>query len=146
MDHKNPLIDEILARCRGQKAVEHYLAFFECFNRQLYFEAHEVLEHIWLPHRNGANGLFYKGLIQLAGAFVHVQKSRPGPANALFKLAAGNLEKYAPAHEGLHVQIVLDMIAKWRHTLESGGRIDIQPGSIPVLSLETSTSILKSSG
>src|SRR5438046_2060499 len=100
VDHKDPLIQEILTQCRGKNLDEHYLAFFECFNRQLYFEAHEVLEHIWLPQRNESNGLFYKGLIQLAGAFVHAQKSRWGPANALFKLAAENLAKYAPKHEG----------------------------------------------
>jgi|SRR5436190_16670884 len=120
----------------------HYLAFFECFNCQLYFEAHEVLEHIWLPQRNGANGLFYKGLIQLAGAFVHVQKDRLGPANALFKLAAANLEKYAPTHERLDLRNVLDIIARYRRTLESEGRIDLQ-SSAPRLGLESIGAVLR---
>ena len=26
-----------------------YLGYFDCFNRQHYFEAHEVLEALWLP-------------------------------------------------------------------------------------------------
>ena len=116
---------------------EHYLAFFECFNRQLYFEAHEVLEHIWLPQRKAANGLFYKGLIQLAGAFVHLQKRRPAPGNALLKLAATNLEKYTPLHERLNVLTVLDTIAKYRQRLELGGQIEAEPGVAPLLSLDS---------
>src|ERR1019366_7026896 len=78
-----------------------YVSFFECFNRQRFFEAHEVLEALWLPQRQGPNGLFYKGLIQLAGAFVHLQKNRLGPAVALFALAQTNLQKYPANHEGL---------------------------------------------
>ena len=69
----------------------HYTGYFEMFNCQKYFEAHEVLEHIWLKDRNGPDGAFHKGLIQLAGAFVHVQKNRPRPAVSLFKLALANL-------------------------------------------------------
>ena len=71
----------------------HYLSYFECFNQQRFFEAHEVLEVLWLTQRDGPNGPFYKGLIQLAGAFVHWQKNRPGPAVALFKLAQTYLQQ-----------------------------------------------------
>ena len=91
----------------------HYLGYFECFNRQLFFEAHEVLEELWLADRHGANGNFYKGLIQLAGAFVHIQKERPGPATALFKLAQANLQQYPAEHEQLDVGGVLALAAEW---------------------------------
>jgi predicted metal-dependent hydrolase len=87
-----------------------YLSYFECFNRQRFFEAHEVLEALWLPQRQAPNGSFYKGLIQLAGAFVHWQKNRPGPAAALFELARTNLRKYPATHERLNVKAVLVMI------------------------------------
>jgi len=97
----------------------HYLGFFECFNRQRFFEAHEVLEALWLPQRQGPNGAFYKGLIQLAGAFVHLQKNRPGPAAALFKLAQTNLQKYPATHEGLAVGAVLVVIEEWLRRLKS---------------------------
>jgi predicted metal-dependent hydrolase len=90
-----------------------YVSFFECFNRQRFFEAHEVLEALWLPQRQGPNGLFYKGLIQLAGAFVHLQKNRLGPAVALFGLAQSNLQKYPATYEGLAVDRVLAMIEDW---------------------------------
>jgi len=96
----------------------HYLGYFDLFNRQKFYEAHDVLEHIWLPDRHGPNGAFYKGLIQLAGAFVHLQKNRPQPAGALFKLALANLEKYPPRHEHLDLATVRDLIRKWLGLLE----------------------------
>jgi predicted DCC family thiol-disulfide oxidoreductase YuxK len=103
---------------RGQELDAHYLGYFDCFNRQLFYEAHDVLEDLWLPDRNGANGNFYKGLIQLAGAFVHLQKNRLRPAAALFKLAKNNLEKYPHVHEQLDIAVVFELIAEWLMRLE----------------------------
>jgi predicted metal-dependent hydrolase len=97
-------------RFTGQELPAEYVAFFECFNSQRFFEAHEVLEKLWLPRRQEPNGAFYKGLIQLAGAFVHVQKSRPGPAASLLKLAQANLVQFKGIHERLDVAIVLERI------------------------------------
>lgn len=67
-----------------------------------------------------AGGEFYKGLIQLAGAFVHLQKNRLKPADALFRLAEANLRGYAPAHEDLDLDAVLALIATWRARLADG--------------------------
>ena len=78
-----------------------------------------MLEDLWLPDRHGVNGNFYKGLIQLTGAFVHLQKNRLRPAAALFKLAKTNLEKYPSLHEQLDLQIVLRLIADWLRQLET---------------------------
>jgi predicted metal-dependent hydrolase len=115
-----------------------YLSYFECFNRHQYFEAHEVLEALWLPQRQGPNGSFYKGLIQLAGAFVHLQKNRLGPAISLFKLAQSNLQQYPPTHEGLGVDGVLAMIEDWLHKSESAGPTTspYTPASAPQLHLQ----------
>src|SRR5438067_657768 len=30
----------------------HYQGFFQCFNEQRYYEAHDVLEHLWLQNRD----------------------------------------------------------------------------------------------
>src|SRR3984957_11468493 len=97
----------------------HYLGYFDCFNRGLYYEAHDVLEQLWLKDRQGPNGAFYKGLIQLAGAFVHLQKQRLRPSAALFKLAQANLQKYPSPHEHLDVAEVLNSVARWLEKLES---------------------------
>src|ERR1035438_1052006 len=98
---------------REGKLDPHYSGYFVLFNQQKFFEAHEVLEHIWLKDKHGPNGAFYKGLIQLAGAFVHLQKDHLRPAAALFKLAQANLEKYPRLHEQLNIAAVLELIAHW---------------------------------
>jgi predicted metal-dependent hydrolase len=113
MSRKSGKIADLIGQCRGRSADAHYLGYFECFNQQLFYEAHDVLEELWLEDRQGPNGAFYKGLIQLAGAFVHLQKDRVGPAGALFKLARTNLETYPAAYEHLNVAAVLELIHSW---------------------------------
>ena len=136
MSHNDAAIAGIIERFQGQELDAHYFAFFECFNRGLYFEAHEVLEEIWLPQRKEANGLFLKGLIQLAGAFVHLQKGRPGPAGALFDLALANLERYGLWHDRLNVARVLDLIHDWRQQLNGGGVNPLQIKPRPEIHLD----------
>ena len=113
-------IARIVEKFQGQQLDPHYLGFFECFNQQLFYEAHEVLEKIWLPQRKGPEGPFYKGLIQLAGAFVHLQKNRPRPAASLLKLAKANLGAYSPKYHGLDIKKTLKIIEEWLGRLESG--------------------------
>lgn len=108
---------------RGQELDAHYLSYFDCFNRQLFYEAHDVLEELWLAERRGHDGDFYKGLIQFAGAFVHVQKNRRGPALALLQLARVNLEKYPSHHHQLELAMVLRLIQQWRQKLDEPGEV-----------------------
>lgn len=104
----------------------HYAGWFSCFNRGEFYEAHDVLEDLWLRTRGQANDLFYKGLIQLAGAFVHLQKNRLRPADALFRLAETNLSRFGPRHERLDLGNVLALITDWREAL-AGGRFEVNP-------------------
>jgi predicted metal-dependent hydrolase len=116
---KHERISKTLAPYRDKERPAQYLAYFDYFNRQLFYEAHDLLEDLWLPARQGPNGSFYKGLIQLAGAFVHLQKGRLRPAAALFKLADTNLSHYAPKHEGLDIVAARSLIQEWTDALES---------------------------
>ncbi len=116
---KSAKIAALIDSCRGQNLDAHYLGYFACFNQALFYEAHDVLEELWLADRHGPKGAFYKGLIQLAGAFVHLQKKRLRPSAALFKLARANLEKYPARHEQLDVSSVLALIESWLGQLES---------------------------
>jgi predicted metal-dependent hydrolase len=97
----------------------HYTGYFAAFNAQRYYEAHDILEHLWL-RTEGADRDFYQGLIQLAGAFVHLQKNflhpehpkhatRRLPAARLFARAAQRLESYRPVHRGLDVDAVVHL-------------------------------------
>jgi len=98
---------------QGQGLDARYLGFFGCFNQRLFYEAHEVLESLWLGQRQGPNAAFYQSLIQLAGAFVHLQKGRLGPAAALFRLADANLAGYAGLHDRLDIASVRSLIGEW---------------------------------
>lgn len=138
MSKKSGAIAQLIQQFEGQPLDAHYLGYFECFNRQLYFEAHDVLEELWLAQRQGPNYAFYKGLIQFAGAFVHLKKNRLRPASALFKLADTNLQKYPDSYEQLSVRGVRTMIAHWLSRLESAN-FEVNPltaGHEPKLSLE----------
>jgi predicted metal-dependent hydrolase len=106
-----------------------YAGYFTCFNRGEYYEAHDVLEHLWLQCED-ANEPFYKGLIQLAGGFVHLRKQhlRPGhpkdgrrlaPASRLFDLAAKNLAPFAPRHLRLDVDAALALAADSSHKIRA---------------------------
>jgi len=115
-----------------------YQGYFDCFNRGQFYEAHDILEQLWLKDRHGANGAFYKGLIQLAGAFVHLQKDRLRPSAALFKLAGANLGQYTGTHERLAIPAVLNLVEHWLARLE---RTDFQSNPLrsepaPVLRLK----------
>ena len=94
---------------RNGKLDPHYTGYFELFNQQLFYEAHDVLENIWLKDKHGPNGSFYKGLIQLAGAFVHLQKNRLRPSAALFKLARTNLETVSYTHLDVYKRQAIDI-------------------------------------
>ncbi|HVI83445.1 MAG TPA: DUF309 domain-containing protein [Chthoniobacterales bacterium] len=97
-----------------------YRAYFRCWNEQRYYEAHDVLEQLWLNSET-VDDNFFKGLIQAAGAFVHLQKNfehpthakhghRLRPAAKLFELAAKNLSSFAPRHHALDVSALLKLL------------------------------------
>ncbi len=143
MSKKSAKIAALIESCRGQAHDAHYLGYFECFNRALFYEAHDVLEELWLADRHGPDGNFYKGLIQLAGAFVHLQKHtelrpRLRPSAALFKLARTNLGRYLARHLDLDVTAVLAFIETWLNHLEASDftRNPLEGWSAPTLRLE----------
>jgi predicted metal-dependent hydrolase len=121
VSNKGKRIAVMAGQFHGGKFDPHYAGYFELFNQQKFYEAHDVLEHIWLKDKHGPNGAFYKGLIQLAGAFVHLQKNRPQPASSLFKLALANLEKYPQVHEHLNLKNIRGLIGTWLGELERTG-------------------------
>lgn len=120
--NKRERISQRLAHATGQDVAAdpagvathpYYRAFFGCWNELRYYEAHDVLEQLWL-NTDSSNADFFKGLIQAAGAFVHLQKRfehpshvkhsrRLPPAVRLFRLAEKNLASFAPVHHGLDV-------------------------------------------
>jgi predicted metal-dependent hydrolase len=108
------------------EVVDHpfYRAYFQCWNEQQYYEAHDVLEQVWL-NKDSADDNFFKGLIQAAGAFVHLKKNfehpehpkhgrRLRPAVRLFDLAEKNLSEFAPQHHALDIDNLLKILKAHR--------------------------------
>jgi len=121
MSTKKEKMAGMMEQWRGQGGDPHFLGYVDCFNRGLYFEAHDVLEQLWLKDRHGPDGRFCKGLIQLAGAFVHLQKNRLHPAGALFKLALANLKHFPRQHQQFNLRELEDLAARWLAELEASG-------------------------
>jgi hypothetical protein len=101
----------------------YYRAFFHCWNEQQYYEAHDVLEQLWL-NSESPDADFFKGLIQAAGAFVHLQKHFEHPSHAkhsrrlppavrLFRLAQRNLANFAPCYHALDVAALCQLLSRY---------------------------------
>ena len=58
MSKKSPKIAALLEGCHGYPVDPHYAGYFACFNRQLFYEAHDVLEELWLRTATGLTGRF----------------------------------------------------------------------------------------
>ena len=126
-----------------------YAAYFHHFNRGDYYEAHDVLESLWLEQGRQAKGAaFYQGLIQLAGGFVHLRKhyenpahrvhgQRLNPAARLLALAEKNICAYGEKWEGLELDSVLDLAKATREEIEKAGfqKNPWNPGRNPVMTL-----------
>ena len=107
-----------------------YVGFFRCWNEQRYYEAHDVLEHLWLRTKS-EDADYFKGLIQAAGGFVHLQKqhARPThpkdgrrmyPAVRLFRLAEKNLSPFGPLRHRLNVAQLLALIREQTNAIIEG--------------------------
>ena len=96
-----------------------YLAFFELFNATRYHAAHDALEIHWLPVRNGYLGNFYKGLIQLAGAFHLLHLNRTAPALRLLIRSRELLASYPSPQEGLCLETLLPKFETWKIALKN---------------------------
>ena len=130
--NKRERISQWLAESTGEDAgADHgevathpcYRAFFRCWNEQRYYEAHDVLEQLWLK-TDSPDADFFKGLIQAAGAFVHLQKRfehplhakhsrRLPPAVRLFRLAERNLASFKPRYHRLDVADLCQLLSRY---------------------------------
>ena len=111
-----------------------YLGWFAHFNACEYYEAHDALEVLWL-RTTCADREFFKGLIQVAGAFVHLRKqlerpqhakhsTRLRPAARLLRRAEQHLAPFGPIHLRLDVAAVCALCESLAHGIETSGFAD----------------------
>ncbi len=88
---------------------EQYYAYVRLFNERDYFEAHEVLEDLWVMEV-GALRDYYKGMIMSAVALLHWQRGNLNGARKLYLRTEECFAPYGALIEGFELaQFRLDM-------------------------------------
>lgn len=96
---------EALAECAAFKHGLHYL------EQGHFWEAHEVLEPVWMALPDGIERQFTQGLIQLANALLKARMDRPKAALRLCAMARGLIEVDGETVMGTSRDIYLRQIA-----------------------------------
>ena len=93
----------------------------ELFNSGRYWDAHEVWERQWTPDRRGPDSGFYKGLIQVAAGCLHYgRRNRRGAVNK-WHSGAGYLHPYLPAHEGVSLAPLVELVEGYLEAMGGPG-------------------------
>jgi predicted metal-dependent hydrolase len=79
-----------------------YLRYFELFNAGDFFEAHEVLEDLWVVEVGEVRN-YYKGLIMVAVAVLHWQRGNLAGARRLYRDGTAYLRAYPATYEGFEL-------------------------------------------
>lgn len=102
-----------LSEAFGGGVPKEYRAYFEHFDREEYFECHEVLERLWLRDKNR----FYQALIQLAVALYHLTRGNSEGGDKLLAAAEEKFREYPPGYKGMDTASVAAWCAECRASL-----------------------------
>lgn len=106
----------------------------EEFNSERFYECHETLEEIWQEEQGEVRDL-YKGLIQVAAAFVHISRGGFKGANRLLQTSVGYLAPYRQEGAmGFDVEAICRAAERaHRRVVEQGPEaVMLEPGMAPV--------------
>lgn len=102
----------------------------ELFNAQRFWDAHEAWETPWLT-ATGETRQFLQGLIQLAAAYVHVQRGTYSGGVRLFAAALEKLEPFPVDYAGVDRAQAVAAAREHRERIARGDGIDA--GELPKL-------------
>jgi len=91
---------------------EEYERFVRRFNQGEYHQAYEALLELW---QRQTTQRFYKGLIQVAGAYRHWEDGNLFGAASLFHSAARMLREFAPRYQGMAIDALLPQLEACLH-------------------------------
>jgi predicted metal-dependent hydrolase len=89
------------------------------FNRGYFFEAHDILEDLWMD-TSGKDKLFLQGLIQVSVGFYHYFNSNYKGAVSQFSKGLAKLEAYLPAHCNVELEEFTEKVSVWRDAARAG--------------------------
>ena len=102
----------------------------ERFNRGDYFEAHEEWEKTWYG-REGEEGRFLKGLIQVAVSLYHLESGNLPGARKVMSTALSYLKEFSSPRSGVDLDDLRQQLAPLFRELEAGGdpypRVEASP-------------------
>ena len=117
----------------------HLSDFIELFNSKCFFDAHEVLEDLWIESEGEVKD-FYKGLIQCAVAFVHLQRNNFRGAKKVHGTSCGYLRRYLPDYEEVNTEKLLTEFVEYFEKIVSeaekrGEPVDMHENPTPTIEL-----------
>jgi predicted metal-dependent hydrolase len=103
-----------------------YAAFADCWNAGRFFEAHEVLEGLWMRTRDRGQ----QGLIQIAAALYHVQRGNLKGARTMIGRALPRLRDLSAGPGPVDLETIAAFSEQLREALDAGNAaemIDARP-------------------
>lgn len=97
--------------------------FIDTFDSGKYWEAHEILEEVWKEDRQD----FYKGLIQVAAAWVHLQRKNRSGVLKVLPRALRYLENYLPNYQGWDLKQLVSDCRRCLRSLRAQDQADVSP-------------------
>jgi uncharacterized protein len=107
----------------------------ELFNRQEFYEAHEVWEEAW-HEEEGEERLLLQGLIQVAAGFYKLQVGAPQGTVKLLEQGAKKLRGFVGRSLGVDLEALLPSVEAWQaeaQRLLDARRADYDPKRLPKL-------------
>ncbi|MBI3896320.1 MAG: DUF309 domain-containing protein [Acidobacteria bacterium] len=89
------------------------------FNRQQFFDCHEVLEEVWLQV-SGDEKKFLQGLIQVAVAFHHLRHGNLRGARRLLAAGVDKLSGFGREEDSVDVAAILASLEPLQQQLNAG--------------------------
>lgn len=90
-----------------------FTAAVRLFNEGEFYACDETLVDLFLE-ASGEEKLFYQGLIQIAGAFVHLERAHYEGFLALLNEGITNLEGYLPTHKGIDLKTFVEELEQFK--------------------------------
>lgn len=107
-----------------------------CFNREEFFECHEILEEAW-REASFCHKKFLQGLIQIAVAFHHLRKNNIAGTKRLLSEGLAKLIPFAPRYEGVNISAFAELLEAVKIAVNSDN--GAQDMSLPKISFQFAT-------
>ena len=96
------------------------LRFKALYDAGRFWHAHEALEQLWRATSDPALAALYRGIIQLAAAYVHLERRNLRGGERLLRKAMTNLRRCPPTHGEVRSDRLVERIQSCLVVVEAG--------------------------